>query len=134
MSKSKELKAAGKASIIPAIFNISEPVVYGFPVAYNPYLFIPFVIGTPILSVFSYYVFKFGFVNKPVVNVGGMPSPIAQYLITMDWKGPVYAVIIVILGIFMYYPFFKMYEKSVLAEEEKVVEVNKELEELDLDF
>ncbi len=63
-----------------------------------------------------------------------MPSPIAQYLITMDWKGPVYAVIIVILGIFMYYPFFKMYEKSVLAEEEKVEEVNKELEELDLDF
>ena len=68
------------------------------------------------------------------VNVGGMPSPIAQYLITLDWKAPIYAVIIVILGIIMYYPFFKMYEKSVLAEEEKVVEVDKELEELDLDF
>lgn len=134
MSKSKELKAAGKASIIPAIFNISEPVVYGFPVAYNPYLFIPFVIGTPILSVFSFYVFKLGFINKPVVNVGGMPSPIAQYLITLDWKAPIYAVIIVFLGIIMYYPFFKMYEKSVLAEEEKVAEVDKELEELDLDF
>ena len=40
----------------------------------------------------------------------------------------------VILGIIMYYPFFKMYEKSVLAEEEKVAEVDKELEELDLDF
>ena len=92
------------------------------------------LLNSLLLSVFSFYVFKLGFINKPVVNVGGMPSPIAQYLITLDWKAPIYAVIIVILGIIMYYPFFKMYEKKVLQEESEVSDRQKALDSLDLDF
>ncbi|TDT56508.1 PTS sugar transporter subunit IIC [Fonticella tunisiensis] len=134
-SKSKELKAAGKAAIVPAIFNISEPVVYGFPVVYNPYLFIPFVFGTPILGLFSYYIFKLGIVRAPIASIGGMPTPVAQYLVTLDWKAIILSFIIVALGVLMYYPFFKMYEKSVLAQEKEENTVEQEiLKELDLDF
>ncbi len=116
-SKSKQLKAAGKASIVPAMFNISEPVVYGFPVAFNPYFFIPFVLGTPILGAFIWKVFDWGLVGKPMAAMGGVPTPFVQYLITMDWRAPVFALIIIGLAIIMYYPFFKLYEKSVLEKE-----------------
>ena len=116
-SKSKQLKAAGKASIIPAMFNISEPVVYGFPVAFNPYFFIPFVFGTPILGAITWKIFDLGWVAKPMAAVGGVPTPICQYLITMDWKAAVLAILIIAIAILMYYPFFKLYEKSVLAQE-----------------
>lgn len=53
-------KATGKATIIPVFFNISEPVVYGSPVVYNSYLFIPFVFGTPLLGLFTYFIFDMG--------------------------------------------------------------------------
>lgn len=118
-SKSKQLKAAGKASIIPAIFNISEPVVYGFPVAFNPYFFIPFVFGTPILGAITWKIFDLGLVAKPMAAVGGVPTPIAQYLITMDWRAVVLAILIIVAAILMYYPFFKLYEKSLLEKEAK---------------
>ncbi|MBS4958671.1 PTS transporter subunit EIIC [Clostridium tertium] len=133
-SKSKQLNAAGKASIVPAIFNISEPVVYGFPVAFNPYFFIPFVIGTPLLSVFSYFIFRLGFIRPPVAQVGGMPTPIAQYLITLDWKAPIYAILVIAAAVVMYYPFFKMYEKSVLEKEKELAKKDERNFDDDLDF
>lgn len=133
-SKSKQLNAAGKASIVSAIFNISEPVVYGFPIAFNPYFFIPFVIGTPILATISYFVFRLGFIRPPVAQVGGMPTPIAQYLITLDWKAPVYAILVIVAAVVMYYPFFKMYEKSVIEKEKEAARREETNFDDDIDF
>jgi PTS system cellobiose-specific IIC component len=116
-SKSKTLRSAGKASIVPAIFNISEPIVYGLPVVYNPYLFIPFVFGTPTLGLFTYWIFDMGWVRAPIAAVGGMPTPIAQYLVTLDWRAVMLVPVILGLATLMYYPFFKLYEKSVLQKE-----------------
>jgi len=137
-SKAKTLRSAGKASIVPAIFNISEPVVYGLPVVYNPYLFIPFVLGTPCLGLFTYWVFEMGWVRAPIAALGGMPTPIAQYLVTLDWRVFLLVPVIMGLAILMYYPFFKLYEKSVLAKEEEEAK-NKSTkviteDDLDLDF
>jgi PTS system cellobiose-specific IIC component len=133
-SKSKELKAIGKASVVPAIFTISEPVVFGLPIVYNPYLFIPFVFGTPCIGVFAYYVFKLGIVRPPIANVGGTPIPLAQYLATMDWKAVVLGFVILGLAVCMYYPFFKMYERKILQEESEVNERQEAFDALDLDF
>ncbi|MFO7342405.1 MAG: PTS transporter subunit EIIC [Bacillaceae bacterium] len=137
-SKSKTLRATGKATIIPAFFNISEPVVYGFPVVYNPYLFLPFVIGTPLLGMFTYFIFDMGWVRAPIASVGGMPTPIAQYLVTLDWKAVLLVPVILGLAILMYYPFFKIYEKSVLKKEELETRAQSKeedvLKDLDLDF
>lgn len=126
-SKSKTLKATGKATIVPAFFNISEPVVYGFPVAYNPYLFIPFVIGTPLLGMFTYFIFDMGWVRAPIASVGGMPTPVAQYLVTLDWKAVLLVPLILGLAILMYYPFFKIYEKSVMEKDQEGVTENEKI-------
>lgn len=134
MSKRKELKAIGKASVLPAIFTISEPVVFGLPVCFNSYLFIPFVFGTPILGAFSYTVFRLGIVRPPVIHVGGTPVPFAQYLTTMDIKAIPFFFVILALGVLMYYPFFKMYEKSLEKEKSKADERQAEMDALDLDF
>ena len=36
LAHSKQLKAFGKATIIPSFCRISEPVLYGAPIAFNP--------------------------------------------------------------------------------------------------
>ncbi|CAM3599727.1 PTS sugar transporter subunit IIC [Erysipelothrix urinaevulpis] len=135
MSKRKDLKAIGKASFVPMIFTISEPVVFGLPIAFNPYLFIPFVFGVPLLSALSFMVFKWGIVRPPVVHVGGVPVVLAQYLTTMDWRAIVLFFVIIGLAILMYYPFFKMYERSLdVKDSVEKTDRDKEIEALNLDF
>lgn len=132
-SKVSSLKEKGKLAIVPSIFHISEPILYGLPIAYNPYFFIPFVIGTPVLSVLQWYVFKWGLVNLPSYHVADLPLPIAQILSTMDFRAVILVIVIFILSILMYYPFFKRFEKSVIESEAIVAEDNR-FKDLDLDF
>ncbi len=135
-SKVNSIRAVGRASIVPAIFTISEPMVFGLPIAYNPYLFIPFVFGTPLIAGFSYEVMKLGLVRPPVIQVGGIPVPLAQYLTTMDIKAVILFFVIIGLAVAMYYPFFKVYEQYVIKNESKEKEnkTNNEYDKLGLDF
>ncbi len=42
LAKSDQLKVLGKASLVPGLFNINEPIIFGMPIVYNPYLAVPF--------------------------------------------------------------------------------------------
>ncbi len=54
-SRREDYRAMAKFSLVPSIFNINEPLIFGLPIVLNPILFIPFLITTPIL-LFSAYV------------------------------------------------------------------------------
>ena len=69
-----------------------------------------------------------------MAQVGGMPTPIAQYLITLDWKAPIYAILVIAIAVVMYYPFFKMYEKSVVEKEKELAKKDERNFDDDLDF
>ncbi len=43
-SKNKASKTVAKMAILPGLFNINEPVIYGYPIVYNLPLMIPFVL------------------------------------------------------------------------------------------
>ena len=47
-AKSERYKTLSKVSLVPAIFNISEPIIFGTPVAMNPYMFIPYILLKPV--------------------------------------------------------------------------------------
>ena len=53
MAKSKELRAVGKASSIPVLFGVNEPILFGAPLILNPIFFIPFIVA-PILNVWMF--------------------------------------------------------------------------------
>lgn len=131
LSKQARFKSVGKTAVVPSIFSITEPILYGLPVCFNVYLFIPFVIGTPILATLQWFVFKWGWVNLPIVHVADGPSPLVQLISTMDFRAIILIVVIFLLAVAMYYPFFKMYEKSVAKQEE---EKDSRFDDLDLDF
>lgn len=133
-SKQKSLRSTGRTSVMPSIFSISEPILYGLPICFNVYLFIPFVIGTPILATLQWYVFKWGWVNIPIVHVADAPTPFAQLISTMDYRALILIAVIFILAIAMYYPFFKMYEKSLEKQKEQEQERDSRFDNLDLDF
>ncbi|MFU7515749.1 PTS sugar transporter subunit IIC [Clostridium sp. HCS.1] len=122
-SKSAYLKQVGKFSIIPGLFNINEPIMFGAPIVLNPILAIPFVVGPVINTTITYIVMSLGLVNKvSVMAPWVLPAPIKAVMATNDWRAAILVMINFAISIIIFYPFFKMYEKNLLKEENQQVE------------
>src|SRR5699024_9242387 len=63
---SVQLKQVGKTAIIPSLFNINEPLIFGVPIVLNPLLIIPFVLGPVVIVTINYILFATG-VMPPVI-------------------------------------------------------------------
>lgn len=118
-SKSKQLRTVGKLGIVPAFFNINEPIIFGMPIMFNPTLFIPFVLCPVLNGVVAYAAMAFGIVGRCFVYPSwNMFCPVAAILATMDWKAVVLCVGLIVIDVLIYLPFFKAYEKKKIAEEQ----------------
>lgn len=109
-SKYDPSKKVGALSLGPGIFNINEPLIYGFPIVFNIPLMIPFV-GVPLLfSIVGYVLTTIGWVSKTVVFVPWMTPPLVSgYLATGgDWRAVIIQIILIIVGVFLYLPFLKI--------------------------
>lgn len=126
-SKSKVYKAFGKLAFPSSIFEISEPVAFGFPIVFNPFMFIPFILTPVILTISTYSLMYFNIIGRPIALVPWtMPPIIGPFLVTGgDWKAAVWSIISIGISVIIYYPFFKVAEKQQLKNEkdEDVVEV-----------
>ncbi|MCK1982574.1 MULTISPECIES: PTS sugar transporter subunit IIC [Peribacillus] len=121
-AKSTYSKAMGKATIVPSIFNINEPVIFGMPIVLNPVLIIPFIITPLIGATLAYIATSIGLVNPTYVMVPWtLPAPIGAYLSTGgDWRAVVLVMVNLTISVLIYLPFFKMYDKKLLAQENVV--------------
>ncbi len=118
-AKSDQLKVLGRAAILPGLFNINEPVIFGAPIVYNPYLIIPFII-TPIINVsIAYFASSVGLVNKIISGIPWIsPVGIGAFLGTGgDFRAVILALLNLAVSIVIYYPFFKMYDGKLYAEQ-----------------
>ena len=137
MAKSKELRAVGKASSIPVLFGVNEPILFGAPLILNPIFFIPFIFA-PILNVWLF---------KAFVDFLGMNS--FMYVLPWTTPGPIgivlgcglglltilFAAVILLVDFAIYYPFFKVYDNEKCEEEKNknldAVEKEEEMIEVD---
>ncbi|MDT2046598.1 PTS lactose transporter subunit IIC [Priestia aryabhattai] len=126
-AKSKYSKTLGRATIIPSIFNINEPVIFGTPIVLNPILIIPFIVTPLVGATVAYVATAMGLVNPTYVMVPWtLPAPIGAYLSTGgDWRAIVLCLTNIAISFFIYLPFFKMYDRK-LVEQEGTIETSKE--------
>lgn len=119
-SKSKKLRQFAAVTIGPAIFNISEPIMYGLPVVFNPIMMIPMWINSIVGSCLLWVVFKLHLLNIPAISLqtGSLPAPFTTVMICQDWKGIIWYVVFFAVYALIWYPFYKVLEKQTLAEEE----------------
>ncbi|MEG1002776.1 MAG: PTS sugar transporter subunit IIC [Clostridium sp.] len=117
--KSKYGKSLGRTALVPGIFNINEPAIFGAPIVLNPILIIPFVVTPMILAVLSWFAMSMDLVSKVTVTAPWtLPGPIGAFLATGgDWRAVVLNIICIVISLIVYYPFVKMYDKKLLAEE-----------------
>lgn len=117
----KDMVALGLA---PAIFNISEPVIFGLPIVLNPVFMIPFVLGPIITTIISYVALSFGWVAPIIVaKIPWITPPILGGLAaTGHWTGGVLAAVNLVISIIIYLPFVKLADKIDAKKEAAIVE------------
>lgn len=118
-AKSKYLKDLGRATILPAIFNINEPIIFGLPIMLNPFFTIPFILGPVLATIISYTVMAMDLVSRPAILAPWtFPAPIGAYLTTGgDLRAVALCIFNIVLMGAVYYPFLKAYDKKMSAQE-----------------
>ncbi|MGL4676371.1 MAG: PTS sugar transporter subunit IIC [Brevinema sp.] len=119
-SKSKYLSQLGKLSIIPGVFNINEPIIFGAPIVLNPILAIPFIITPLVATVVAYLFTYFAWVPLMMARLPfTLPAPLAA-IISTDWTlmAGLLVCLNFVIGLVIYYPFFKRFEKINLEAEQ----------------
>ncbi len=121
ISKSKQYKSLGKISIATSVFNITEPVMFGLPIILNPLMAIPYVLTPGILVALTSLVMRIGIV-RPMTGVAlsnVIPTPIYMWMATNSISGLIWGLLMVVLSVVIFFPFFKAAERMAVKQEEE---------------
>lgn len=138
-SKSRYLRRMGYSSIVPALANVNQPVIYGLPVILNPYMFIPFLLVPQVTTLLTYFCMKVNLVGRPISDPSNfLPFFAGAYMATGDWKAIILSIVNLGISVLIYYPFFKVYERKLILEGEQrakkhALDENGELHVTDVD-
>jgi PTS system cellobiose-specific IIC component len=118
-SKEPGFRKISRVSLPTQIFQINEPIFYGFPIVLNPIFMVPYIFNALMLTTTTYLLMDWGFIAKPVINVPWTTPPIiGHYLVSgADWRAAVWGAISILLAMAVYYPFAKVAEKQRLKAE-----------------
>ena len=124
IAKSKQLRAVGRASIIPVTFAVNEPILFGAPIVLNPVLFFPFILA-PIFNVwiFKFFVDTLGMNSFTYILPWTTPAPIGLIIGTGFAKlAFVLAPLLLLVDAVLYYPFFRVYDAQLVEKEKAGIE------------
>ena len=62
-AKSERYKMMAKVGLVPNIFNINEPLIFGMPIMMNPLMFVPMVANPAVSGVIAWLFVKAGFIT-----------------------------------------------------------------------
>lgn len=118
-SKEPGYRKVSRLSLPTQIFQINEPIFFGFPIVLNPIFMVPYILNALLLTTGTYLLMQWGVLNKPFVNVPWTTPPlIGHYLVTGgDWKAPIWGLISIVIAMMVYYPFAKAAERQRLKAE-----------------
>lgn len=120
-AKSKKYRLLGKATLVPSVFNINEPLQYGAVVG-NPFMLIPTVLIAIILPGFSYLWFAMGWGTINCVNfdMNFAPNAVSAFFMSGgDVRNVLLVCINFVIAALIWYPFFKAADKAELKREEE---------------
>ena len=118
-SKAVHLRTIGRMGIVPGLFNINEPILFGAPIIINPLFFLPFVLVPMVNATLAYLALDFGLVARVVsMTPWTTPAPIgASWAANWSFSPVILCLICMATAMVMYLPFLKAYEKQLLAQE-----------------
>lgn len=117
-SKREDYRAVAKLGLVPSIFGINEPVVYGLPIVLNPIMGIPFIVVPMVTTVIGYVLTKISFLPCSVIECPvGLPVFVNTFV---AYSGSVKAMVSVLIcfvaAVALYTPFVLMANKQAEKE------------------
>lgn len=111
--KNQQYSELGKLAVAPGLFNINEPVIFGFPIVFNLPMIIPFVLTPAIGIIIAYFATAIGFMNKCTVLVPWTTPPLLNGFLATggDFRAIIVQLVIIIIGVLLYLPFMKISER-----------------------
>lgn len=112
--KRDDYTKTAKIGLIPGLFCINEPIIFGLPIVLNPVLVIPFIL-CPIVSMgLGALMIASGFVLPGTLDVGWTtPQPIKAFLSSSgSWETALSVVIVFVICVLIYLPFVMMANKE----------------------
>lgn len=108
-----QYRELSKLAIAPGIFNINEPVIFGFPIVFNLPMIIPFVLTPAIGILIGYFATAIGFMNKCTVLVPWTTPPLINGFLATggDFRAVIVQLIIIVVGVLLYLPFIRISEQ-----------------------
>ena len=112
-SKQGSIKRISQLSILPAIFNINEIMLFGLPIILNPIFFVPFILTPLVFTLTSYAAIASGAVSPIITKVAWTtPVFISGYEATGSIDGALLQLFNIIIGVGIYYPFVRIAERQ----------------------
>ncbi|HAT1681403.1 TPA: PTS sugar transporter subunit IIC [Klebsiella oxytoca] len=118
-SKAVHLRTIGRMGVVPGVFNINEPILFGAPIIMNPLFFLPFVLVPMVNATLAYFALKLDLVSRVVsMTPWTTPAPIgASWAANWSFSPVIMCLICIATAMVMYLPFLKAYEKQLLEQE-----------------
>ena len=118
-AKSKQLRLVGRAGIVPAVFNINEPLIFGAPVVMNGKLAPAFVAAPLVTVITTWSAMHFGWIRPPYIEVvWTLPAPVGAYLSTGgDAKAVLLQMLNLMIAFAIWWPFVRRYDRALLETE-----------------
>lgn len=118
-SKKSDYKTIAKLSLVPGVFNVNEPMIFGLPIVLNPIIAIPFMLAPLIVCGFAYFMTYIGFAAKlayqaPWTTPIGLGAFIAS---GGDIGATITQVLCLVISFAIYIPFVLMANKHIKSQE-----------------
>ena len=117
VSKREDYRAVAKVAIGPALFGISEPMVFGLPLVLNTTMLIPSILSVMLCSGTALFASTIGFMPCNTVDVAFGTPVLLSALIGHGWQGVVVQIIGLALATLVYIPFMIVANKQAEAEQ-----------------
>jgi lactose/cellobiose-specific phosphotransferase system IIC component len=111
LSRRKSNRQFAKYAMVPSLFNINELIIFGLPIVFNRYLFLPFVFMPVLAVLLTSLAVNLGFLTFQSHGIPwSMPFLLGGFLLTDHWSGAVMQLIICVVSALIYWPFMKLHE------------------------
>ena len=98
-------------SIVPAVFNINEVLLFGLPIILNPLFLVPFVVVPLLLTLLAVAAAQSGFIELQVTRMPWTTPPfISGWLLTGSWRGVALQAVGLAISTAVYLPFVRRSE------------------------
>ncbi|HGS0583640.1 TPA: PTS sugar transporter subunit IIC [Streptococcus pneumoniae] len=109
---SKQLKTLAPITVIPGLFNINEPAMFGVPIVLNILLLVPFILAPMFNLLVAWGAMASGLVPLTYTDPGWtMPPVISGLLATGSISGSLLQIVLIVLDVLLYLPFVIAIEK-----------------------